>query len=79
MSVTTMEGAVMAWYEIINAQSESFLADRDAEDLLRQLAMAAQTETARWKRRGFMVLPRMARAAITFHCRPRPLNARNGY
>jgi hypothetical protein len=30
----------MAWYEIINAQSESFLADRDAEDLLRQLAMA---------------------------------------
>jgi hypothetical protein len=75
-----MEGAVMAWYEIINAQSDSFLADRDAEDLLRQLAMAVQTEDGPVEAEGcFMVLPRMARAAITFRCRRRPLNARNGY
>jgi hypothetical protein len=34
----------MAWYEIINAKSDSYSADRDAEDLLRQLATALQTE-----------------------------------
>jgi hypothetical protein len=34
----------MAWYEIINAKSDSYIADRDAEDLLRQLATALQTE-----------------------------------
>ena len=34
----------MAWYEIINAKSDSFVADRDAEDLLRHLATALQTE-----------------------------------
>jgi len=43
----------MAWYEIINAQSESFLADRDAEDLLRQLAMAVQTEDGPVEAEGF--------------------------
>jgi hypothetical protein len=35
-SVPTIEGDVMAWYAIINAKSESDIADRDAEDLLRQ-------------------------------------------
>ena len=45
----------MAWYEIINAKSESFLADRDAEDLLRQLARPYRPKTARWKQRCFMV------------------------
>ena len=34
----------MPWYEIINAKSDSYIADRDAEDLLRQLATALQTE-----------------------------------
>ena len=34
----------MAWYEIINAKSDSYIADRDAEDLLRQLATALQAE-----------------------------------
>jgi hypothetical protein len=33
----------MAWYEIINAKSDSYIADRDAEDLLRRLATALQT------------------------------------
>ena len=33
----------MAWYQIINAKSDSYIADRDAEDLLRQLATAIQT------------------------------------
>jgi hypothetical protein len=32
----------MVWYEIINAKSESYVADRDAEDLLRQVATALQ-------------------------------------
>jgi hypothetical protein len=43
-SITISEGAVMAWYEIINAKSDSYIADRDAEDLLRQFATALQTE-----------------------------------
>ena len=30
----------MAWYEIINAKSDSYIADRDAEDMLHQLAKA---------------------------------------
>jgi hypothetical protein len=33
----------MPWYEIINAKSDSYSADRDAEDLLRQLTTALQT------------------------------------
>src|SRR4030095_8194710 len=41
-SVTTTEGAVMPWYEIINTKSDSYIADRDAEDMLHQLAMALQ-------------------------------------
>lgn len=32
----------MTWYEIINAKSDSYVADRDAEDLLRQLAAVLQ-------------------------------------
>ena len=35
--ITRIEGAVMAWYEIINAKSDSYMADRDAEDMLRQV------------------------------------------
>ena len=34
----------MVWYEIINAKSDSYSADRDAEDMLRQLGTALQTE-----------------------------------
>ena len=30
----------MVWYEIINAKSDSYMADRDAEDMLRQLGTA---------------------------------------
>jgi hypothetical protein len=30
----------MAWYEIVNAKSDSYVADRDAEELLRALAAA---------------------------------------
>jgi hypothetical protein len=43
-SITIIAGEVMAWYEIINAKSDSYIADRDAEDLLRHLATALQTE-----------------------------------
>jgi hypothetical protein len=32
----------MAWYQIINAKSDSYVADRDAEDLLRQLSAIFQ-------------------------------------
>ena len=34
----------MPWYEIINAKRDSYIADRDAEELLRQLATVLQTE-----------------------------------
>ena len=34
----------MVWYEIINAKSDSYIADRDAEDMLRQLGTAFYTE-----------------------------------
>jgi hypothetical protein len=33
----------MVWYQIINAKSDSYIADRDAEDLLRQFAAVFQT------------------------------------
>jgi hypothetical protein len=52
-SVTTIEGDIMAWYEIINAKSESFGADRDAEDLLRHLATALQTDDGPVEAEGF--------------------------
>jgi hypothetical protein len=32
----------MPWYEIINAKSDSYEADRDAEELLRHVGMALQ-------------------------------------
>ena len=32
----------MAWYQIINVKSESYVADRDAEDLLRQFLAVLQ-------------------------------------
>ena len=32
----------MAWYQIINSKSDSYVADRDAEDLLRQFSAAVQ-------------------------------------
>jgi hypothetical protein len=43
----------MAWYEIINAKSDSFVADRDAEDLLRHLTTALQTEDGLVEAEGF--------------------------
>jgi tagatose-1,6-bisphosphate aldolase len=36
----------MAWYQIVNAKSDSYIADRDAEDLLRQFAAAFHTADA---------------------------------
>ncbi len=33
----------MAWYEIINAKSDSYIADRDAEDMLRQFSAVLQS------------------------------------
>lgn len=43
----------MAWYEIINAKSDSFVADRDAEELLRHFATALQTEEGPVEAEGF--------------------------
>jgi hypothetical protein len=42
-AVTMPKGDIMPWYEIINAKSDNYTADRDAEDMLRQLATAIQT------------------------------------
>ena len=35
-----ISGEVMAWYQVINAKSANYAADRDAEDLLRQFSAA---------------------------------------
>ena len=43
----------MAWYEIINAKSDSYVADRDAEDLLYQLATALQAAEVPVDAEGF--------------------------
>ena len=43
----------MAWYEIINAKSDSYSADRDAEDMLHQLAQALQTAEVPVDAEGF--------------------------
>ena len=43
----------MAWYEIINAKSDSYIADRDAEDLLHQLATALQAAEVPVDAEGF--------------------------
>ena len=43
----------MAWYEIINAKSDSYIADRDAEDLLHQSTKALQTAEAPVDAEGF--------------------------
>ena len=53
--ITIIEGEVMVWYEIINAKSDSYSADRDAEDMLRQLGTAHRPKTAWRRRRCFMV------------------------
>ena len=37
----------MTWYEIINAKSDKYSADRDAEEMLRQLGTALHTEDGR--------------------------------
>src|SRR5262245_3021371 len=42
--ITIVEGDVMVWYEIINAKSDSYSADRDAEDMLRQLGTVLHPE-----------------------------------
>ena len=43
----------MTWYQIINAKSDSYMADRDAEDLLRQLATALQVGDGPVEAAGF--------------------------
>jgi hypothetical protein len=43
----------MPWYEIINAKSDSFVADRDAEDLLRQFSAAFQATEAPVEAEGY--------------------------
>ena len=32
----------MSWYQIINAKSDSYIADRDAEDMMRQFSAVLQ-------------------------------------
>ena len=65
----------MAWYEIINAKSDSYIADRAAEDLLRQLATALQAEDGSVETEVFYGLTSMARAATTGRCRLKPSNS----
>ena len=43
----------MAWYEIINAKSDSYTADRDAEDMLRQFSAVLQSAEVPVDAEGF--------------------------
>ena len=43
----------MAWYEIINAKSDSYIADRDAEDMLRQFSAVLQSAEVPVDAEGF--------------------------
>ena len=43
----------MPWYQIINAKSDSYIADRDAEDLLRQFATVLQSAEVPVEAEGF--------------------------
>ena len=67
----------MPWYEIIIAHSESFSADRAAEDLLRQLVMALQPRRPGGSG-GVLWSDRAGRAPLLFSPHPRPLPSRNG-
>ena len=45
----------MAWYEIINAKSDSYIADRDAKIFCANWPRPYRPKMARWKQRSFMV------------------------
>jgi len=56
----------MPWYQIINAKSDSYMADRDAEDLLRQLATALQAGDGPVEAAGFYGLT--SNGARRYYC-----------
>ena len=68
----------MTWYQIINTKSDSYVADRDAEDPLRQVSMACRPGMAPWTPRCCVVAPPMARSSTIFRCRPRLPHSWNG-
>ena len=43
----------MPWYQIINAKSDSYVADRDAEDLIRQFSAVLQAAEGPVDAEGF--------------------------
>ena len=43
----------MPWYQIINAKSDSYIADRDAEDLVRQFSAVLQSAEGPVDAEGF--------------------------
>jgi hypothetical protein len=43
----------MPWYQIINAKSDSYIADRDAEDMLRQFSAVLQAAEVSADAEGF--------------------------
>jgi hypothetical protein len=69
----------MPWYQSINAKSESYIADRDAEALLRQGATALQAADGPVDADVLYGRTTMVCAATMCPCRSRPSNARNGY
>ena len=62
----------MPWYEIINAKSDSYIADRDAEDMLRQLGTALHTEDDLAEAEGFYGLTSNGARRYTVLSRKRP-------
>ena len=43
----------MPWYQIINAKSDSYIADRDAEDMVRQFSAVLQAAKAPVEAEGY--------------------------
>jgi len=68
----------MAWYQIINAKSDDFVADRDAEELVRHFSAVLQAAEPPGDMEIFYGPPRMVHAGTMCRCRPRPSKSRNG-
>ena len=69
----------MTWYQIINTKSDSYVADRDAENMLRQFSTALQAGDGPVDAEALYVFIPMARSSTIFRfCCPRLPHSWNG-
>jgi hypothetical protein len=69
----------MVWYLIVNAKNDSYIADRDAEDLLRQFAAAFHTADAPVPAEVFYGRAPEGARVYYFRCRPRRSASQHRY